>query len=43
MKDEIIKSIVSMLEKIESENVLREIKAVVSGIYKYYILGKWGR
>ena len=43
MKEEIIKSIVAMLEKIENENVLREIKAVVNGIYKYYILGKWGR
>ena len=43
MKDEIIKSIVSMLEKIENENVLREIKAIVNGIYKHYILGKWGR
>ena len=43
MKEEIIKSIVAILEKIESENVLREIKAVVNGIYKYYILGKWGR
>ena len=43
MKEEIIKSIVAILEKIENENVLREIKAVVNGIYKYYILGKWGR
>lgn len=43
MKDEIIKSIVAILEKIENENVLREIKAIVNGIYKHYILGKWGR
>ena len=43
MKEEIIKSIIAILEKIENENVLREIKAVVNGIYKYYILGKWGR
>ena len=43
MKEEIIKVVISILEKIENENVLREIKAVVNGIYKYYILGKWGR
>ena len=43
MKDEIIKSIVAILEKIENESVLREIKAIVNGIYKHYILGKWGR
>lgn len=43
MKNEIIKSIVAILEKIENENVLREIKAVVNGIYKHYVLGKWGR
>lgn len=43
MKDEIIKSIVAVLGKIENENVLREIKAIVNGIYKHYILGKWGR
>lgn len=43
MKDEIIKSIVAVLGKIENENVLREIKAIVNGIYKHYVLGKWGR
>ena len=43
MKEEIIKSIVAILEEIENENVLREIKAIVNGIYKHYILGKWGR
>ena len=43
MKKEIIKEIVSILEKIEDESALREIKSIISAIYKHYIAGTWGR
>lgn len=40
-KDEIIKSIISILEKIENEKVLKEIKNIINAIYKHYVSGKW--
>lgn len=43
MKTEIIKEIVSILEKVENEKVLLEIKSIINGIYKHYISGTWGR
>lgn len=42
MKSQIIKEIVSILEKIESESVLFEIKSIILAIYKHYTAGTWG-
>ena len=43
MKSKTIKEIVSVLEKIESESVLFEIKSIILAIYKHYTAGTWGR
>ena len=42
MKSQIIKEIVLVLEKIENESVLFEIKSIILAIYKHYTAGTWG-
>lgn len=42
-KNELIKSIVSILEKVEDEKVLQIMKDLVNGVYKHYISGSWER
>lgn len=42
MKSQIIKEIVSVLEKIENESVLFEIKSIILAIYKHYTAETWG-
>lgn len=42
MKNQIIKEIVSVLEKIEDERVLFEIKSIILAIFKHYTAGTWG-
>lgn len=42
-KNELIKSIVSILEKVNDKNVLQEMKNLINGVYKHYISGNWER
>lgn len=42
MKSQTIKEIVSVLEKIENESVLLEIKSIILAIFKHYTAGTWG-
>ena len=42
-KKEIIEQIVSIIEKVDDENVLMDMKNLINGVYKHYISGKWGR
>jgi len=42
MKNQIIKEIVLVLEKIEDESVLFEIKSIILAIFKHYTAGTWG-
>ncbi len=42
-KKEIIEQIVSILEKVEDINVLKDMYSLINGVYKHFISGKWGR
>ena len=42
-KNELIKSIVSVLEKVDDEKVLQDMKNLINGVYKHYISGNWER
>jgi hypothetical protein len=43
MKKALIEQIVSILEKIEDENVLKDLKNIINSVYKHYISGNWER
>lgn len=43
MKKALIEQIVSILEKVEDEKVLQDIKSLINSIYKHYISGNWER
>lgn len=43
MKKALIEQIVSILEKVDDEKVLQDMKSLINSIYKHYISGKWER
>ena len=42
-KQELIEQINSVLEKVDDENVLKDMKELINGVYKHYISGNWER
>lgn len=42
-KQQLIEQINSILEKVDDENVLKEMKDLINGVYKHYISGNWER
>lgn len=42
-KEIIIEQINSILNKIDDENVLQDMKSLINGVYKHYISGNWER
>ena len=43
MKNVIIEQINSILEKIDDEKVLQDMKNLINSVYKHYISGNWER
>lgn len=43
MKKALIEQIVSILEKVDDEKVLQDMKSLINSIYKHYISGNWER
>ena len=43
MKKALIDQIVSILEKVDDEKVLQDIKSLINSVYKHYISGNWER
>lgn len=43
MKKALIEQIVSILEKVDDEKVLQNIKSLINSVYKHYISGNWER
>ena len=43
MKNALIEQIVSILEKVDDEKVLQDMKSLINSIYKHYISGNWER
>lgn len=43
MKKTLIEQIVSILEKVDDEKVLQDMKSLINSIYKHYISGNWER
>ena len=43
MKKALIEQIVSILEKVDDEKVLQDMKSLINSIYKHYIFGNWER
>lgn len=43
MKKALIEQIVSILEKVDDEKVLQDIKSLINSVYKHYISGNWER
>ncbi len=41
-KKELIEKIVSILEKVEDINVLKDMLSLINGVYKHFISGHWG-
>jgi hypothetical protein len=42
-KQELIDQINSIIEKIDDEKVLQDMKDLINGVYKHYISGNWER
>lgn len=42
-KNELIEQINAILEKVDDEKVLQDMKNLISGVYKHYISGNWER
>ena len=42
-KQEIIEQINSVLEKVDDEKVLQDMKNLINAVYKHYISGNWER
>lgn len=42
-KTEIIEQINSILEKVDDEHVLKDMKNLINSVYKHYISGNWER
>lgn len=42
-KKELIEQINSILDKVDDENVLKDMKELINGVYKHYISGSWER
>ena len=42
-KEKLIEQIVSILNKVDDISVLKDMLNLINGVYKHYILGKWGR
>lgn len=42
-KDELVKRIEEIVEKVEDEGVLKDLLNLVNGVYKHYISGNWER
>lgn len=40
-KQEIIKGIISIIEKVDDDQVLKDMKSLVNGVYKHYVAGEW--
>ena len=43
MKKALIEQIVSILEKVDDEKVLQDMKSLINSIYKHFISGNWER
>ena len=42
-KDELVKRIEEIVEKVEDEGVLKDLLSLINGVYKHYISGNWER
>lgn len=42
-KSELIKEMISIIEKVDDEKVLSDMKNLINGAYKHYVLGTWER
>lgn len=42
-KNDIIEQIKSILEKVDDERVLQDMKNLINSVYKHYISGNWER
>ena len=42
-QNELIEQINSILEKVDDEKVLQDMKSLINSIYKHYISGNWER
>ena len=42
-KKEMIERIVSILEKVQDENIIKDMWCLINGVYKHYVNGKWER
>ena len=42
-KKEMIERIVSILEKVQDEKILKDMWCLITGGYKHYVYGKWER
>ena len=42
-KNELIEQINAILEKVDDEKVLQDMKSLINSIYKHYISGNWER
>ena len=41
MKKALIEQIVSILEKVDDEKLLQDMKSLINSVYKHYISGNW--
>ena len=42
-KNELIEQINAILEKVDDEKVLQDMKNLINSVYKHYIAGNWER
>ncbi len=42
-KQQLIEQINSILEKVDDETILKDMKDLINGVYKHYISGNWER
>jgi hypothetical protein len=42
-KQQLIEQINSILEKVDDETILKDMKYLINGVYKHYISGNWER
>lgn len=42
-KKKLIEQINSILDKVDDEKVLQDMKKLINGVYKHYISGNWER
>lgn len=40
-KEKIINETVSLMEKVQDEKILQDMKNLINGVYKHYVQGTW--